>query len=54
MHAQRQPSLVGSDVLLEVEDVVRVVSMFQCGETSQHLGRVGAAYAGLVFVAEHV
>jgi hypothetical protein len=41
----------GLDVLVEVEDVVRVVGVFHGGETGQLVGRVRATYAGGSFVA---
>ena len=45
------PSLVGSDVLVEVEEVVRVVSAFERSEPGQLGSRIRPAHAGLAFVA---
>jgi hypothetical protein len=47
-------SLVGPNVLVEMEDVVWVVSTFERSELGQLAGLVRAAHAGLAFVAWHV
>jgi hypothetical protein len=44
-------SLIGPNVLVEMEDVVWVVSTFERSELGQLAGRVRAAHAGLAFVA---
>ena len=42
------------DVLVEVEDVLRVDGVLERGQPGQHRRRVGAAHAGLPVVAERV
>ena len=44
-------SLIGPNLLVEMEDVVWVVSTFERSELDQLAGRVRAAHAGLAFVA---
>src|SRR5262245_60792943 len=45
---------VGADVVGEVEDVVGVVAVLQCGQPGQLVGAVGALDAGLPLVGEVV
>jgi hypothetical protein len=44
-------SLIGPNLLVEMEDVVWVVSTFERSELDQLAGRVRAAHAGIAFVA---
>jgi hypothetical protein len=44
-------SLIGPNLLVEMEDVVWVVSTFERSELDQLAGRVRAVHAGLAFVA---
>jgi hypothetical protein len=44
-------SLIGPNLLVEMEDVVWVVSTFERSELDQLAGRVRAAHTGIAFVA---